>query len=60
MLYFLKFFAYKTTAKPNFLDDKPNIKHKPSIFTKNTMGQCWKVLRITCSPAWIVPFLKMN
>ena len=45
-------------GKPNFLVDKPNIKLKPSIFTKiNTMDQCWKVLRITCSRSWIVPFV---
>ena len=43
-------------VKPNFLVDKANIKHKPSIFTKNTMGQCWKMLRITCSGSWIVLF----
>ena len=44
-------------VKPNFLVDKANIKHKPSIFTiKNTMDQCWKVFRITCSCSWIVPF----
>ena len=41
-------------VKPNFLVNKPNIEHKPSIFTKkNTMDQCWKVLRITCSRSWI-------
>ena len=44
-------------VKPNFLVDKANIKHKPSIFTKkNSMGQCWKMIRITCSGSWIVLF----
>ena len=44
-------------VKPNFLVNKANIKHKTSIFPKkNTMGQFWKMLRITCSCSWIVPF----
>ena len=38
MLYISKFFSYKTMVKPNFLVDKPNIKHKPSIFTKKGYG----------------------
>ena len=37
MLNISKFFSYKTMVKPNFLVDKANIKHKPSIFTKKYM-----------------------
>ena len=32
-----KVFPYKTMVKPNFLVDKPNIIHKPSIFTKKIL-----------------------
>ena len=48
-------------VKPNFLVDKPNNTHEPSIFTKkNAKDQCWKVLRITCSFSWIVVFKELE
>ena len=36
-LHFKVFFSYKTMVKPNFLVNKANIKHKPSIFTKKIL-----------------------
>ena len=46
MLYFSKFYSYKTMVKPNFLLNKPNIKHKPSIFTKKNAGRCLESLAL--------------
>ena len=50
MLNISKFFSYNTMVKPNFLVDKPNIKHKPSIFTDKMLwinaGRCLESLAL--------------
>ena len=42
-------------VKLNFIVDKPNIKHKPSTFTKK-YSVWWKVIKISCSRSSIVHF----
>ena len=50
MLNISKFFPYNTMMKPNFLVDKPNNKHEPSIFTKKmpriNAGRCLESLAL--------------
>ena len=43
-------------VKLNFIVDKPNIKHKPSTFTKK-YSVWWKVIKISCSRSSIVHLL---
>ena len=63
--HFKVFFPYKTNVIPNFLVEKTNITHKPSIFTKKILwinvGRCLESLALVREGhLWEIHYLPLN